>query len=239
MPPTKRPLAKNPSIRPLAQGRASRVAATSLRQGAQQSTLWVAPVGGLAQQIAGAKMQFETFGRLAGGGSADARHAQAETARLLNESLAEVRRLIGGLQPPILDEQGVVPAVEHYLHEAENYLGMRIEFLSDVSFHRLEPMLENTLLRVVQEGVTNAEKYSQSDRVRVELRQEGPSVRLVIQDWGVGLDPARATAGFGLEGIRQRTRLHGGEALVESPPGQGVRIVVTLPLVERKEAQDE
>jgi hypothetical protein len=182
-------------------------------------------------------MQFETFNRLVRAIPAAARHAQAETIRLLDESMAEVRRLIDGLRPPILDEEGVVPAIEHFVHDARNHVGPGIEFHGDVDFDRLEPTLESALLRIVQEGVTNAEKHSRSDRVRVELSQAGPTIRLEIRDWGVGFDPSAATAGFGLEGIRQRARLHGGEVSIVSAPGQGTCIVVNLPLMERETDQ--
>jgi signal transduction histidine kinase len=158
--------------------------------------------------------------------------------RLLDQSMTEVRRLIGGLRPPILDEEGVVAAIEHLVHDVRNHVGLEIEFYSNVEFVRLEPTLENALLRTVQEGVTNAQKHSGSDRMRIDLSQTGQTIRLEIRDWGVGFDPAVATTGFGLEGIRQRARLHGGDASIESTPGQGTVIVVNLPVVEREEAPD-
>ena len=125
----------------------------------------------LAQKIAAARMHFEVFASIVTGKAAEAQRAQAETARLLDDSMTEVRRLIGGLRPPILDERGVVAAIEHFAHDSRNHAGVQIEFHSDVDFERLEPTLENTLLRIVQEGVYNARRHGRSDRVRIELLQ--------------------------------------------------------------------
>jgi two-component system sensor histidine kinase DegS len=190
---------------------------------------------GLAQQMAGAKMAFDAYGHLKRDRPEEGAAVYSEGLRLLDRALAEVRRLIGGLRPPILDEQGVVAAIEHFVHDTRNHLGLEIECHSDVGFYRLEPTLESALLRIVQEGVTNAHKHSRSNRIHIGLSQAGQLIRLEIRDWGVGFDPKATTAGFGLEGIRQRARLHGGDASVESSPGQGTLIVVNLPVVERKE----
>jgi NarL family two-component system sensor histidine kinase LiaS len=93
-------------------------------------------------------------------------------------------------------------------------------------------VLENAIYRIVQEGLTNALKYSQSKKVRIELVQAGKELRLVIQDWGVGFgsDKERDEC-FGLKGIRERARLLGGSASIETAPDRGTRIVVKVPVV--------
>ncbi len=189
---------------------------------------------GLAQEVAGAKIGFDAYEHLKEGRPQEAASVYANGVRLLDQALTEVRRLIGQLRPPILDEEGVVAAIEHLVHDSRNHIGLEIEFHSNVEFDRLEPALESALLRMVQEAVTNTQKHSGSNRVLIELSQTGPMIRLEIRDWGVGFDPAATTTGFGLEGIRQRARLHGGDASVESAPGQGTCIVVSLPVVERE-----
>jgi len=95
--------------------------------------------------------------------------------------------------------------------------------------------------RRCQEGLTNACKYARTKRVQIDLVQQGnESVRIEIRDWGVGFDPASVKkAGFGLQGIRERARLLGGHAAIESAPGQGTRIVAELPLVLPRAAQSD
>jgi signal transduction histidine kinase len=144
----------------------------------------------------------------------------------------ETRRLIGGLRPPVLDESGVVAAIENLVYEAREPGGPKIEFASDVQFDRLEPTLENAVFRIVQECLTNACRYSKSERIVVCLGQKNGHLCIEVRDWGAGFDP-RAVRGphYGLRGIRERARLLGGRAVIRSAPGKGTRVLVELPLV--------
>ncbi|MBN1909876.1 MAG: PAS domain S-box protein [Pirellulales bacterium] len=189
---------------------------------------------GLAQLLTGATMQLEVFRALHDKKPGEAWKALDDGQQALTRGLAETRRLIRGLRSPILDESGVVAAVEQLIVESHEQPGPTVEFVHDVQFDRLDPALENALFRIVQESLTNARRYSGSDRVRVALTQEGNQARLEIQDWGVGFTPEQvAPERFGLQGIRQRARLFGGDATIESQPGQGTRVLVELPLEER------
>ena len=81
--------------------------------------------------------------------------------------------------------------------------------------------------RIVQEGLSNARNHSKSKKIRVSLKQWGDRLRIEIRDWGVGFDPKIAQEDhFGLEGIRERARLLGGECSIKSKAGKGTRIMV-------------
>lgn len=191
---------------------------------------------GLAQYLAGAIMHLQITDHLRQRKPAEAAKAFEAGMAMVRESLNEARRLISGVRPPILDESGVVAAVAHLVYDFRANQGPEIEFRSNVNFGRLAPVLENAIYRIAQEGLTNACKYSQSENIRVELVQLGDQVRIEIADQGVGFDPQTVDEGrFGLEGIRERARLLGGNALIDSAPGQGARIVVDVPLVPGKE----
>lgn len=194
---------------------------------------------GLAQHLAGAIMQFDAFDHLKDTKpkrAADAFHAGMT---ILRQGHSEARRLISGVRPPILDEAGVVAAVSHLVNEERRNKGPKIEYASEVEFERLTPILENAIYRIVQEGLTNACRHSKSKEVRVELVQHGDLIRIVIQDRGIGftLDNI-GDSHFGVAGIRERARLLGGSATIDSEAGKGTRIVVELPVVLRKE-EDE
>ena len=106
-----------------------------------------------------------------------------------------------------------------------------VEFSHKIAFDRLPPSLENTIFRVVQESLTNTRRYSQSKKVRIRLVQQEDGIRIDVKDWGVGFNPRTIAEGhFGLEGIKERTRLFGGAFTIRSSPGKGTRIVVQLPL---------
>lgn len=189
---------------------------------------------GFAQQLAGAKMQFESAARLQEANPQQAREAFKKGLQLLREGIQESRRLVSGLHPPVLDAFGVVPAIEHLILQSQSPGGPEIEFAPEVQFERLARTLENAIFRIVQESLTNAQKHSQSPRILVKLSHDDRKVHVTVRDWGVGFDPEGNVEGhFGLRGIRERARLFHGLATIESAPGQGTTVSVELPLVPR------
>jgi signal transduction histidine kinase len=188
---------------------------------------------GLAQQLTGAVLQLQALGGQQDHNSPEAAQIVENASRLLQESLRETRRLISGLRPPALDEGGIVPAIESLVAERQRRDGPEIELVTSVRFDRLAAPLETAAFRIVQESLTNACRYSRSDKVRVTLAQDDEHLRLEIQDWGVGFDPSKVSEGhFGLKGIIERARLLGGSADIDAAPGKGVYLVVVLPLIE-------
>jgi PAS domain S-box-containing protein len=190
---------------------------------------------GLAQYLAGSMMQFDVYNHLRNTKPRDAAKAYDAGMTMLRQSHADARRLISGVRPPILDEEGIAAALTHLVNEHRRKKGPKIEFHSEVEFDRLVPILENAMYRIAQEGLANACKHSNSKRVRVELTQRGDNLRITIQDWGTGFDPGRVEENrFGLAGMRERVRLLGGGISVESTLGQGTCIAVELPLMVRE-----
>ena len=128
---------------------------------------------GLAQQLAAAIMQFEAYSHQKNGEPSEAAKAYDAGMTMLRQGHFEARRLISGVRPPILDESGIVAAVTHLVNEQRLRGGPKIKFRRKVGFDRLVPILENAIYRIVQEGLANACKHSGSNRILVELRQEG------------------------------------------------------------------
>lgn len=185
---------------------------------------------GLAQLIAGAYYRLQSSQHLQESKPEEARKAFEGGLHLLERSVNEVRNLISGLRPPVLDEAGVVPAIEYLIRESQGS-GPEIEFHHQMRSQRLPGPLETTVFRIVQESLNNARHYSHSDRVRVNLTENKHWLRIEVQDWGVGFNPKEVEAGhFGLEGIRERARLLGGRSSIESSPGKGTHVMVEIPL---------
>jgi signal transduction histidine kinase len=188
---------------------------------------------GLVQQLAAAIMQLEIFSRLTGPSDTEVWKVFETGRQRLDECMREARRLIGSLRSPVLDELGVVAAVEDLISQNSNQSEPEISFVHHLDRKRLAPSLETVIFRIVQESLTNARRYSQSDRVLVRLTQRDDYLRIEVQDWGIGFNPRNIGDGhFGLEGIQERARLFGGSATIKSALGKGTRIVVQLPLME-------
>jgi PAS domain S-box-containing protein len=190
---------------------------------------------GLAQQLAGAIMQFQTFHHLKETKPNEAAKAYEAGMTMLQQGHFEARRLIAGVRPPILDESGVLAAVGHLVNEHNRMKGPEIEYRSRVVFDRLAPTVENAIYRIVQESLANACRHSKSEKVRVSLVQRDDRVQIEIRDWGIGFDTKAVPPDrFGLVGIRQRIRLLGGKCSIRSTMGKGTRIAVELPVVDRE-----
>jgi len=193
---------------------------------------------GLVQHVTGAQMRLETILGAEQAREGQNRRELEEVLGLVRKAIAEARDLIRGLRPPILDEWGVVAAI-NYLIEDQPADGPSIEFAHQMPLVRLEPLLEGTIYRIVQEAITNVKRHSKSQRALIRLVQQEDRIRLEIRDWGVGFHPAEVgRSRFGLEGIRERARLLHGRASIQSSPGRGTRILVDLPVAGAPEQQE-
>gem|GEM_PF-688488 len=149
---------------------------------------------------------------------------------LLRRSIGEARRVLSGLRPPILDEAGIVMALQYLVAEQAVPGELEIHFAHDVHFARLDPLLEGTIFRIVQESLTNIKRHSGAHVAEVRFTQQGDRLQLLIRDFGRGFVMSNVPADrFGLEGIRKRAALFGGHSQFESTPGRGTRITVDLP----------
>lgn len=192
---------------------------------------------GIAQYLAGAMMHFQAWE--AALGDHPGRAELHEGLRLLRAAADESRRLIGGLRPPALDELGIVEAIESLVADARIEVPA-IEFRHDLPGLRLPPALETTIFRIVQESLSNIRKHAGASTASVSVMRAGGVVTVRVMDDGRGFDPASVPAErFGLEGIRQRSRLFKGTCRIDSAPGRGTTIEASLPVpAEPAAAQD-
>lgn len=187
---------------------------------------------GLAQLIVSADMHLSNF--------ASFRHQNPELAETelekgllrLTGSLKEVRRVVSELRPSTLDDFGLAKTVRRHLEELAAEQNLEISFEENLGETRLEPTLETGVYRIVQESLNNMRKHSQASRVQVALMREGDLIHIRVQDWGKGFNVGEAQqldGHFGLRGMEERARLLGGTCEIESIPGQGTTVSVTLP----------
>jgi signal transduction histidine kinase len=151
--------------------------------------------------------------------------------RMLRDAMKEARLVISGLRPPILDEQGVVAAIEYLIHEHIGFGAPPIEYEHDVSAKRLDGLLEAMLFRIVQEALTNMRNHAAAQHGKVTLTEHAGRLKLIVEDDGVGFAPEKVSENrFGLQGIRKRVALLGGRVEIVSAPARGTRLAIELPI---------
>lgn len=164
----------------------------------------------------------------------DLEAARSQAKRLgqqVVETLRELRRIAMRLRPSTLDDLGLVPALEQLVEESPAGATTKVFFRHQGLQGRLDPALETTIYRVVQEALTNAAKHAGARSVEVELAERDGFVVAKVRDDGRGFEPqVVAGRGLGLGGMRERAGLVGGELSVESAPGAGAAIILRVPL---------
>jgi len=156
--------------------------------------------------------------------------------RTVARSIEEVRRLSMDLRPPMLDDLGVVSAIDWFCAETRQ-LFPQIDVVQELSAdeNAIADPAKIAIFRIVQEACNNACKHSGGKRLRVFLETDAETVWLEVADDGVGFDPAsmrRAFAGSGLGSMRQRASLTNGRLVVRSRPGAGTRIIAAWSAVD-------
>jgi len=148
------------------------------------------------------------------------------------EVLESVRRFSRDLRPAMLDDLGLVPALEWLTSDLEDRLGLDAGLEISGSPRRLSPEVEVALFRIAQECIRNVERHAHASRVLVQAVFEDPVLTLSVTDDGVGFDPnvdhLLVSGRLGLVGARERAQLVGGSLSVRSAPQQGTTVTVKL-----------
>ena len=152
----------------------------------------------------------------------------AHLVETLNSGIAMKRRIIEDLRPSALDNLGLVPALDILAREFAEQSGVEVHAALEPV--ELEADAELVVFRLVQEAVTNIAKYARAQHVWVSLTMEARQVHVSVRDDGAGFDTtARSAAGHGLAGMRFRVEAGGGSLTLQSAPGKGTLIRVSLP----------
>ena len=193
------------------------------------------------QTLTAAKINLQMLRRV----TPDAAVAQRleDSIGMIDRMIRQARNIALGLRPPLLDEAGLIAALDHHLKSLEGRSGVRIELDAANAAGDVPPAMNTTVFRLIQEAVNNALRHAQATKIRVTLREDADGLLLVIEDDGVGFDreavAERAKRGehLGLLGMTERVRSAGGVIVLDSRPGRGSRIEVRLPLESEAEIQ--
>ena len=170
-----------------------------------------------------------------------ARAGLARARELAERTVQTVRHISGVLRPALLDDLGLVPALQFQLEDFLRRSGIACEFVEEGVADQLPDTVKTCVYRVVQEALHNCEKHSGASRTRVAVRQLPECLVAEIEDNGRGFTvndqrmPHR-TSGLGLLGLRERAANSGGTLVIDSAPGHGTRIALRIPLTRSTEA---
>jgi PAS domain S-box-containing protein len=184
----------------------------------------------LAQSLAAAKMDARSLLDNPG----DKEHAAKklrEMIGMLDAAVASTRRIASDLRPLILDDLGLVPALEWLTQSFTERHGVPCTLDIDPALDLQEPYA-TALFRMAQESLANVAKHARAKSVQVRLARTGEQIVLSVVDDGVGFQTGATVApsSLGLAGLRERAKLLRGTVRLSSEPGQGTRMQATIPL---------
>ncbi|WP_181145931.1 PAS domain-containing sensor histidine kinase [Burkholderia multivorans] len=153
--------------------------------------------------------------------------------KLIDATVASVRRIAADLRPVMLDDLGLVPAIEWLANDFTNRYGIDVERHVETGGIAFTSAGATTLFRIVQEALTNVARHADATRVALRLDVEDGFCVLRVADNGHGAPPggpAHEDKSFGLIGIRERAHMLGGTVTIDTAPARGFSITVALPL---------
>ncbi|HEY2517287.1 MAG TPA: histidine kinase [Polyangiaceae bacterium] len=168
-------------------------------------------------------------------------------SKMADEAIQQVRRIASGLRPGVLDDLGLVAAIEWQAQDFETRTGTTCEVVSNVTEVKVERSVATAVFRIFQEALTNVTRHAGAQHVDVELRVGEEFIELVVEDDGKGItaDALRSRKSLGLLGIRERAQRLGGSVTVTSgvdraargvnalfATPKGTRVALRVPVVE-------
>ncbi|MCC7326855.1 MAG: PAS domain S-box protein [Burkholderiales bacterium] len=156
-----------------------------------------------------------------------------DSLTLLDETIESIRDVMAELRPAVLDDYGLIPVLRWYAEQFTKRTGVETAVVEREPIRRLPPVVEEALFRIAQEALANVAKHARARKATVALTVESQVTCLTIADDGEGFDPTIShqparDRGWGLMIMRERAAAVNAELRVESAPGRGTQVIVTL-----------
>ena len=161
----------------------------------------------------------------------------------------QLRTLLFELRPLVLETKGLVAALEKFIErhqEEEDYVQLHLVCKSDTKdeqISRFEKQTETALFAVIQEAVNNALKYAQANHIFVRLSQEQDQLTITVSDDGAGFDVAAVLGSYeergsyGMVNLKERVALANGQYRLDSAPGKGTKLEITVPILPNNQSE--
>jgi len=162
-----------------------------------------------------------------------------EMITLIDTSINEVKRISSQLRPGLLDDLGLVPAIQWQVGDFEQRTGIKCKLATNAEDIAIGRDISTAIFRILQEALTNVARHANATRVNINLRRKANSLELKIRDNGKGITKKQIqdSKSFGLMGMRERIEYLGGEFEITGIRGKGTTLVAIAPLNQNGKAQ--
>ncbi len=189
----------------------------------------------VAQMLNGINLRLAELRKESVASSAGLDRRISRTQRLVEESVDNVHRFARQLRPAMLDDLGLIPAMETFAKSFTRDTGIRVTLDATAKLEGLNGDKRTALFRVAQEALTNVARHAKAGRVRIRLRRQGEHVHMSIKDNGKLFNVERVMNSgkvrhLGLLGMKERAEMLGGAFEIKSAPGKGTDVRVAIPL---------
>jgi len=157
----------------------------------------------------------------------------ADTRKLTDECIQEIRNIIHNVLPPVLTDFGLIDALKALCNKMDETTPIQVTFLKKLDDQRFPSEVELTLYRIAQELFGNAVKHSEATSIQVELSKQNNTLTLTFRDNGKGFNIDSVKHGFGLKNLRSRSSLVGGKVHIYSKPMSGTLTTINVPLQKK------
>ena len=163
-----------------------------------------------------------------------------DSLQMVEETTHKIRDVMADLNPPVLDEYGLVAAIKWYCGDFTNHTGIATQVNGGKTNSRLSPGVEKVLFRLVQESLNNVAKHAQASKVVIEITSKNETLVMVVKDNGSGFDPQESDGNrrephWGLLSMQRRAASIGANLQIHSTPGTGTEVIIK---VRRKQYDD-
>lgn len=188
----------------------------------------------LGQMLTTIKMDIVTAGKNLERSPADVSGNLSDALKMVDNTITTIRRIASGLRPGILDDLGLIAALEWQSRDFEKHHNIKCLFAAPDADLRLSKNVSTGLYRIYQEALTNIARHSGAEKVITILTSTNDNITLTISDNGRGFDPReiKVKKTLGLIGIKERAIIMKGSLFIESATGKGTKIIVTVPASE-------
>lgn len=195
----------------------------------------------LGQLLTAFKMDISwLYKKLSGADDAVVIQKLDDMSMLVDDSVLFVRKLASELRPSMLDDFGLIPALEWHSEEFEKRFNIEVEFIPGVKEIKTSSEIATGLFRMYQESLTNVARHAEATKVSASLQVSEDQLCLSIRDNGKGFNSIDTTPKktLGLLGMKERAAMIGGHLEISSEPGKGTSIVITVPQGEENHVPD-